>query len=530
MFSSSEMFSLSEILIVTCGCIIAPTTMYIMNNQTVQAIENQARWGEQEQRIERMTNQAKNDDREKANQVKCKERDRAIKRLTHELARLKEKEKEHKKEARQRLKPRQIQDYDGSQDNWIKWICDTKATLHDTGHRDIMESREAADNDHPLNSALWGTLLNACSGGSASSKITRHKDASDGHAAWKELLEWYDSESQQEAYYAATMKLKLEGVRLHPGGNISDYINNFESIYQKGSKIPRFNIRECDAKNTFSRNLLDPELAQLKMELQEGRAKMNLMDMEELRLNVLADKNDNKGSIRRVTEAQEPPQKRQQHSPPQDTNGALTTVHPNLKGILRIPPATWATLCKPHREWVLLYNRSARHQESPPPAPADITLGAPQDNGLNNTDIYRSNKPRRVRRISTPAPITTPLTPAPPSPPDDCNYTTEDSIGSIDESALFPPGSTELRTVQFHLHSEGGDDATTSNATTDQQNPGLRPRRNPTRRARAASFFSRARRLKMMQTTTHETSDSESDDSDTSHKRCSCFRKIRAIF
>eukprot|EP00536_Pseudo-nitzschia_multiseries_P018263 jgi/Psemu1/54815/gm1.54815_g len=213
--------------------------MYIMNNQTIQAINNQARWDKQERTIERMTNQAN---------------------------------------SHQRLKPQQIQDFNGSQDNCVKWRCDTKATLHATGHRDIMESREVADNDHPLNSALWGTLLNACSGGSASSKITRHPDTSDGHAAWKELLEWYDSESQQEAY-AATMKLKLEGVRLHPGGNISDYINNFESIYQKGSKIPQFNICECDAKNTFSRNLLDPELAQLKMELQEGRAKMNLVDM-----------------------------------------------------------------------------------------------------------------------------------------------------------------------------------------------------------------------------------------------------------
>eukprot|EP00536_Pseudo-nitzschia_multiseries_P008541 jgi/Psemu1/20671/gm1.20671_g len=96
MFSSSEMLSLSEILIVTCSCIIAPATMYIMNNQTVQAIKNQT-----------MSN-----DREKANQVKCEERDRAIERLTHELLKLKEKEKEYKKDARQRLKPRQIQDFD----------------------------------------------------------------------------------------------------------------------------------------------------------------------------------------------------------------------------------------------------------------------------------------------------------------------------------------------------------------------------------------------------------------------------------
>eukprot|EP00536_Pseudo-nitzschia_multiseries_P018835 jgi/Psemu1/57553/gm1.57553_g len=445
MFASSEMLSLSEILIVTCGCIIAPATMYIMNNQTVQAIKNQARWDEQERRIERMTNQAKSDDREKANQVKCEERDRAIERLTHELSKLKEKEKEYKKDACQCLKPRQIQDFDGSQDNWIKWRCDTKATLHATGHQDIMESREAADNDHPLNSALWGTLLNACSRGSTSSKVTRHEDASD--------------ESQQEVY-AATMKLKLEGVRLHPDGNISDYINNFESIYQKGSKIPRFNIRECDAKNTFARNLLDPDLAQLKMELQESRAKMNLVEMvqklrirdEELRLNLLADKNDNKRSIRRVTEVQEPPTKRQQHAPPPVADGALTMVHPNLKGILRIPPTTWATLCKPHKEWVLLYNRSARHQESPPPTPADITLGAPQDDGLNNTDIYRANnnKPRRVQGISTPTPIAHPIPSAPLQPTD---KDPEESIGSIDESALFPPGSTELHTVRFHMHS-----------------------------------------------------------------------------
>eukprot|EP00536_Pseudo-nitzschia_multiseries_P005940 jgi/Psemu1/14068/gm1.14068_g len=72
------------------------------------------------------------------------------------------------------------------------------------------------------------------------------------------------------------------------------------------------------------------------------RQKLRICE-EELRLNVLADKNDNKRSIRRVTEAQEPPPKRQQHSPSPTTDGALTTVHPNLKGILQIPPTTWAT-------------------------------------------------------------------------------------------------------------------------------------------------------------------------------------------
>eukprot|EP00536_Pseudo-nitzschia_multiseries_P014666 jgi/Psemu1/39720/gm1.39720_g len=326
--------------------------------------------------------------------------DDAIQKLTNELLN----QMKQSRDGFQTLKPKLIQDFDGSQDNWTKWKSNnTKATLHAIDHKGILdESREIAYWQQNQNSALGGTLILACSGGSASSKITKFEDTSDGHAAWKELLEWYDSDSQQEAYFG------------------SDRKNCLEILLLRGMK------------SKLSGEYLTQKLAQ----------------------------------------------------GPANANGTLSsTINPDLKGILRVPSDQWSGLCKLHRDWVLLYNRSDRHKDPalPTNTPEGITVGAPQeDDGLNNTDIYPRGKPRRVRHVTSP--VNTPVVckdnttfiPGLPPPTRPSASNAEESIGPIDESAPFPPGgSTKLRTVRFHLHSERGDEQTQGQAT-EQQNPAAR--------------------------------------------------------
>eukprot|EP00536_Pseudo-nitzschia_multiseries_P009657 jgi/Psemu1/23887/gm1.23887_g len=178
----------------------------------------------------------------------------------------------------QLLKAKPIHGFDGQQENWTKWKSDAIATFAATGHEEIMNDPDADRNAPSKNKALWGTLLSACSGGSAHSKIIKHEDTFDGHAAWQELLGWYDSDNRRESY-AETLKLRLQYNQLHPNGNISEYINTFELTYHKLRKIPPYHMTEWDAKSIFAQNIRDPNLERFKEELLEHKTDRTLEEM-----------------------------------------------------------------------------------------------------------------------------------------------------------------------------------------------------------------------------------------------------------
>eukprot|EP00536_Pseudo-nitzschia_multiseries_P019497 jgi/Psemu1/61033/gm1.61033_g len=304
----------------------------------------------------------------------------------------------------QLLKAKPIHDFDGQQENWTKWKSDATATFAATGHEEIMNDADAARNAPTKNKALWGTLLSACSGGSAHSKIIKHEDTFDGHAAWQELLGWYDSDNRRESY-AEILKLCLRYNLLHPNGNISEYINTFELTYHKLRKIPPYRMTEWDAKSIFARNIRDPNLERFKEELLEHKTDRTLEEMiiklrihdEELARTAF---DSNRGGHKRVRHTPDGPNKRQRTG--SYGTGTLTgTIHPNLKGIIRIPPDTWQELSQLHRDWVLKYNQAVRHSDTLPSTPEGVIVGSPQDDGLNHF-IPKFNRQRRVRRVMAP--------------------------------------------------------------------------------------------------------------------------------
>lgn len=172
----------------------------------------------------------------------------------------------------------------------------------------------------------------------------------------------------------------MQLTRLQPGGDISEYINNFELLYQKLNKIPLENMRECDAKSLFARNILDPALERLKEDLLETKSertleymilKLRLKEVETSPSRIV--KRAEKRTMR-LTPVGEPTAKRRHKGDNAGTGTLPSAIRPNLKGILRIPPRQWKELCTPHRDWVLLYNRAIRRHESPPSPPAGVSL------------------------------------------------------------------------------------------------------------------------------------------------------------
>eukprot|EP00536_Pseudo-nitzschia_multiseries_P017211 jgi/Psemu1/49840/gm1.49840_g len=271
-------------------------------------------------------------------------------------------------------------------------------------------------------------------------------------------------------------------------------------------------MTEWDAKSIFARNICDPNLERFKEELLEHKTDRTLEEMivklrihdEELARTAF---DSNRGGPKRVRRTPDGPNKRQRTG--SSGTGTLTgTIHPNLKGIIRIPPETWHELSQLYRDWVLKYNQAIRHSDTPPPTPEGVTVGPPQDDGLNHF-IPKSGRQRRVRRVMAPTTITptiesppTPLSPPTESPPPDTD-SDHDSIGTIDETELFPPGTTALKTVRFHLHSGGDDGEVTQNAANST------PRRN------ASSYFYTTRRNKLeLKPDETEVEDSENKDED----------------
>jgi len=314
-----------------------------------------------------------------------------------------------KKEGRDGFQPLNVGDvktFDGNQSNWIKWKAETEGVLHGKGFQKVMQSRKEADKDPNTNLVLYSTLSAATCRGTAFSKVYRFKGENDGHAAWKKLLEWYESETCLESH-ADTLRLKLRNIKLYDGGNISDYINRFEFVYYELHRIPKFGIHEAEAKGIFVRNIMDSSLYYTHKTMLRSKANRSIeeliLDLRKVEEELERQNISNRAEVKRRQEPIFFSGKRRRVEG--EVSLTVSVLHPNLIGIIRIPPETWRGLKKEHRKYVLQYNTAVRHkvQAEEYPVPIDgITIGEQKDDGMGNTDVPRrfgGGKQRRVHRV-----------------------------------------------------------------------------------------------------------------------------------
>ena len=91
---------------------------------------------------------------------------------------------------------------------------------------------------HPeVNKVVFSQLLLATVEGTAYHLVHRHGNDANGHGAWLSLKEWYDGDAVK---YETVEQLchRLENLRLHPGGDASDYINQFLKLKKELERIP----------------------------------------------------------------------------------------------------------------------------------------------------------------------------------------------------------------------------------------------------------------------------------------------------
>ena len=402
-------------------------------------------------------------------------------------------------ESKLRLKAPDIDLFSGEPLTWCLWKSATQSTLFASGFESVLQTASAALADRPKNKIVYTLLEHATMKGYASHIVNTHRHTKDGYHVWTDLCTWYDGEDLSSDT-AEIYRQHLQDTILCAGVKPSAYINSFLNYYNELLRIPGHAMHEDTAKALFVNNITDPSLTIEKTILSSSRRKSSLDELvKELRRHERQTDSETgrHKRIRRMfnsipaiqTETpSQPSSKRRRVNDPSHTStdrqqSLPSPVSPNLKGIIHVRPSElWSALKKDQRNWVLLYNRAVRHNESLPTPPTGITVGPQKDDGLDNVDV------RTTRRVSSPV----------PSPPAS-DATAEDDITSIDESELFPPGVFPQKAVSFHLH-KGHDDSSAA----------------PKRRLRASDYFySRPRRghIRFHPTLDHpDDSDSDFDD------------------
>ena len=84
--------------------------------------------------------------------------------------------------------------------------------------------------DDPVNNYnVFALLLAATEDGAAASKVNTFEPTCNGHLAWRALIDWYDG-THMVCATAATLKYKLNHLKLTPGVTPLAYINKFTTF------------------------------------------------------------------------------------------------------------------------------------------------------------------------------------------------------------------------------------------------------------------------------------------------------------
>jgi hypothetical protein len=151
-----------------------------------------------------------------------------------------------------------IVDFTGADEDWQKWKNKTLCAFSGTGYTEILHNKGHADKNNEDNEIVFSQLSSATTDGIAHHLVQKFEDTRDGHAAWKNLCEWYDGDSIQNET-AENLRIKLENLTLHPGIGGALYVNKFSGWYRDLQKVPGEGYSKSHAVYLFLKNITDVE-------------------------------------------------------------------------------------------------------------------------------------------------------------------------------------------------------------------------------------------------------------------------------
>ena len=282
-----------------------------------------------------------------------------------------------------KLEAQKIKDFTGGHEDWQKWKSRTECAFSGSGYERVLDDMEYAVANERLNKVVYSQLAAATVDGVAYHLVQQFETDKNGHAAWKNLCDWYDGEMIQNET-AENLRNKLDNLRLHSGISGSEYVNKFLAWYRDLEKIKGEGLSKGHATHLFLKNITDSDYqtsvtycrnTDSTLEKCIAAVRKQERDIQQKKL----DRYRFKTTLQRMRlsddseddfEDKEPAQKRHKNSRTRRM-GSNTEKVENMKfegeldttekGLLRFHGDCWKTMDDKEKEFVREYNASIKH-------------------------------------------------------------------------------------------------------------------------------------------------------------------------
>jgi hypothetical protein len=282
-----------------------------------------------------------------------------------------------------KLEAQKIKDFAGGHEEWQKWKSRTECAFSGSGYERILDDSEFAMANVRLNKVVFSQLAAATVDGVAYHLVQQFEADKNGHAAWKNLCDWYDGDMIQNET-AENLRNKLDNLRLHSGVSGSEYVNKFLAWFRDLEKIKGEGLSPGHAKHLFLKHITDTDyqttvafcrnidcslekcidaIRKQERDIQQKKLDRHRFKATLRRMRTGGDSDDDDDSI-------EPKPKRNKYSkarrmeiqPEKAENtkfeGELSTTE---KGLLRFNGECWKKMDEKERDFVRDYNATIKH-------------------------------------------------------------------------------------------------------------------------------------------------------------------------
>jgi hypothetical protein len=157
-----------------------------------------------------------------------------------------------------KLEAQKIKDFSGAHDDWAKWKSRTECAFSGSGYERILEDETFALSHERLNRVVYSQLASATVDGVAYHLVQQFEENKNGHAAWANLIEWYDGE-MIKSETATNLRNKIENLQLNTSVSGSEYVNKFLAWHRDLEKIKGEGMSASHSVGVFLRNITDPD-------------------------------------------------------------------------------------------------------------------------------------------------------------------------------------------------------------------------------------------------------------------------------
>ena len=157
-----------------------------------------------------------------------------------------------------KLESQRILEFSGRYDEWQKWKNRTQCAFIGSGYERILDDEDHAAIRSDLNRIVYSQLAVATSGGTAYHIVKAHDRRKDGHAAWRDLCQWFDGDAMKNET-ADNLRAKLESYRMTSSTGAQQYINSFMTTYRELNNIPGEGWSAGHTKSVFLKGIQDPD-------------------------------------------------------------------------------------------------------------------------------------------------------------------------------------------------------------------------------------------------------------------------------